>query len=100
MPLSRLKEKTTKEILWVYILSLLEKRDMYAWEIKNELKGRFGFEPARVTSYVVLYRLEKGGYVEPRWEKNKKYYGITEKGRELLKEGKAYLKGLVEGLEG
>jgi DNA-binding PadR family transcriptional regulator len=69
---------------------------MYAYEIKNELKERFGFATARVTSYVVLYGLEKDGYVKTRWEKRKKYYTITSKGEKLLKDGQKYMVELAE----
>jgi PadR family transcriptional regulator len=95
MPLNRLKSKTQKEILWVYILKLLKERDMYAYELKPVLMERFGFQPALVTPYVVLYRLEKGGFVEARWDENKKYYKITTKGLELFEEGMEYLSNLI-----
>jgi DNA-binding PadR family transcriptional regulator len=98
MPLDRLKSKTTKEILWIYLLRLLRDREMYAYEIKDNLRRRFGFEPALITPYVVLYRLEKGGYVESERKENKKYYKITEKGEGLLEEGIRYLEELVERL--
>lgn len=99
MPLSRLKSKTTKEILWIYLLRLLKEREMYAYEIRDELKEKFGFRPARVTSYVVLYRLESAGYVAARWNENKKYYSITEAGDELLLEGLEHLREMVGRLE-
>ncbi len=99
MPLNRLKSKTTKEILWIYILRLLVERDLYGYELKKELEDRFGIEPAMVTSYVVLYRLEKGGYVESKWKKNKKYYTITSKGRELLNMGIKHIDTVQKKLE-
>lgn len=71
---------------------------MYAYEIKNELTERFGFATARVTSYVVLYRLETEGYVKTRWEKRKKYYTITQKGEKLLKDGQEYMVELAQNL--
>lgn len=99
MPLNRLKKKTTKEILWVYILRLLTDREIYAYELKDELKKRFSIEPARVTSYVVLYRLESEGYVESRWDKNKKYYRITTKGQRLLENGIKHLNEITQKLK-
>ena len=95
MPLNRLKKKTTKEILWIYILRLLLERDIYAYELKKELKERFNIDPALITSYVVLYRLEKDGYVTSRWDKNKKYYSTTQKGRDLLSDGIKYIEDLA-----
>lgn len=95
MPLDRLKKKTSKEILWIYILRLLTEREMYAYELKSELQKRFDIDTARITSYVVLYRLENEGYVSPRWQENKKYYKITEKGMKLLDDGIKYLEETV-----
>jgi DNA-binding PadR family transcriptional regulator len=98
MPLNRLKKKTSKEILWIYILRLLVDREMYAYELKKELKKRFAIDPALVTSYVVLYRLEKEKYVTSKWSKNKKYYQLSKKGRELLEDGTKYLETISEKL--
>ncbi|WP_457554800.1 PadR family transcriptional regulator [Candidatus Pyrohabitans sp.] len=99
MPLRRLKEKTTKEVLWLYILRLLKERELYAYEIKPLLRERFGISPALVTPYVVLYRLEREGYVEARRSSNKKYYRITPRGERLLEEGISYLRSLIKRLE-
>lgn len=96
--MERLRKKTTKEILWIYILRLLSERDMYAYELKAALQERFGIDPARVTPYVVLYRLEREGYVDSSWKEKKKYYHTTEKGRELLDKGIKYLEELMEKL--
>jgi DNA-binding PadR family transcriptional regulator len=98
MPLKRLKVKTTKEILWIYILKLLEKKEMYAYQIKSELQKNFGFEPALITPYVVLYRMESSGYVKGEKKDNKKYYKITPKGEALLREGIEHLKELTAKL--
>ncbi len=98
-PMERLKIKTTRDILWLYLLRLLKERDMYAYEIRKELEKKFGFSPALVTSYVVLYKLEREGYVAPKWRENKKYYSLTPKGEQLLQEGIAYLRKMTEKLE-
>jgi len=97
-PLSRLKKKTSKEILWIYIFRLLLERDLYGYQLKKELKEKFDIEPAIITSYVVLYRLEREGYVSSRWEKNKRYYHLTEKGRDLYEEGVKYIEKIREKL--
>jgi DNA-binding PadR family transcriptional regulator len=99
MPLNRLKNKTTKEILWIFILRLLIERSLYAYKLKQELKERFEIDPARITSYVVLYRLENEGYVKSQWKENKKYYEITKKGRNLLDEGINYIEKIHKKLK-
>ncbi|MFQ5815035.1 MAG: PadR family transcriptional regulator [Candidatus Hydrothermarchaeaceae archaeon] len=98
MPLGRLHSRTTKEILWIYILRLLMDKERYAYELRDTLKNNFGFEPARVTSYVVLYRLEKDGYVGSKWVDNKKYYHLTKRGEKLYKQGIAYLEEMLNKL--
>ncbi|GBE54132.1 MAG TPA: PadR family transcriptional regulator [Euryarchaeota archaeon] len=100
MPMKRLEKRTTREILWIYILKLLRHREMYAYEIRKELQENFGFSPAVVTSYVVLYRLEKEGYVKSIPRGDKKYYRITENGNKLFIQGLNYLKSIVEKLDG
>lgn len=82
----------------MYLLRLLEERDMYAYEIRKELKDKFGFSPALVTSYVVLYKLEREGYVATKWIENKKYYSLTPQGKQLLREGVSYLRKMTEKL--
>ncbi len=98
MPLRRLQSRTTKEILWIYILRLLKDKEMYAYEFRDALKTNFGFEPARITSYVVLYRLEKDGFVGSKWVENKKYYHLTEKGEKLYKQGMENLEAMLNNL--
>ena len=104
-PMDRLKEKLTKEVLWIYILSLLKERPMYAYELKSRIREKFGFEPATVSSYVVLYKLEKDGYVTSRWQESetgkpsRKYYELTEKGKKLLDEGISFIENILEKLK-
>ena len=106
MPLNRLKHKLTKEVMWLYILTLLEKRPMYGYELKNEIKKHFGWAPATVTSYVVLYKLEAEDYVrtetkdvDNNGKNTRKYYIITDKGKDLLAEGRGFLREILDKLE-
>ena len=95
-PLERLWKKLRTDNLWLWILKLLKEEKKYAYELRQEIKRRFNFEPATVTSYAVLYRLEKSGYVNVNKEDteespNRKYYEITEKGLEALEEAEKLL---------
>ncbi|WP_297535400.1 PadR family transcriptional regulator [Thermococcus sp.] len=105
-PIERLRNKVTKEVLWLYILRLLEERPMYAYELKEHIRKTFNFEPATVSSYVVLYKLEKDGYVTAEWQESetgkpaRKYYKLTPKGEELLKEGIEFLEETLKKLKG
>ena len=87
MPINRLRNKITKEVMWLYILKLLDVKPRYAYELKKEIRKTFGFNSATVTSYVVLYKLESRGFVSSATDGNRKTYRITRKGLELF--GKA-----------
>lgn len=87
-PVGRLWKKLRLDNLWVWILKLLIEENKYAYELRQEIKERFNFEPATVTSYAVLYRLERQGYVSEASRSktpNRKYYEITDLGREAFK---------------
>lgn len=100
-----MKHKLTKEVMWLYVLKLLEQRPMYGYELKDEIKSNFGWAPATVTSYVVLYKLESEGYVKTEVREDKsnkskrKYYLITDEGRELIVDGCNFIREMLEKLE-
>ncbi len=102
-PLERLRKKLRVENLYIWILILLQEEKKYAYELKNEIKERFGFAPATVTSYAVLYKLNREGYVETITQNpfpNRKYYQITPKGEKLIEETKKVFKELYQELFG
>ncbi|MBU0662274.1 PadR family transcriptional regulator [Candidatus Micrarchaeota archaeon] len=88
MEIRRLESRITREILWVYVLSLLRKRDGHAYALRTEINEKFGFLPGNVSVYVVLYKLEKRGFVKARHEGNRKVYTITADGKKLLESAK------------
>ena len=98
----RLKKKISIDNLWIYILRLLLEKEMYGYELKESIKSRFGFEPATVTSYTILYKLEKDTLVtshvkdNPEGRPDRKYYAITKEGKKAMKEAK----GLFEEIFG
>ncbi|MEM2917937.1 MAG: PadR family transcriptional regulator [Candidatus Altiarchaeota archaeon] len=102
MPLNRLRRKITKETLWLYILALLKKKPMYAYEIPNEIERKFGFKIGKISSYVVLYRLQSSGYVTSKLNdksgRPRRYYVITKKGEAILNEGISFVSNLLKKL--
>ena len=75
------------------VLGLLSVSDMYGYQIIRELSERSNdaFEFKEGTLYPVLHELEKKLLIESYWEsttlkRKRKYYLITEKGREALRE--------------
>ena len=103
--MKRLKLKTTIELLWPHVLSLLKERPMYAYELRQEIYKRFGWKPPVVTCYSVLNRLQRAGYLATEWREHeqrgrpaRKYYRITDEGEELLLEAKKYFEELCAKL--
>ena len=79
--------------LELIVLHLLEPGEAYGYEIVSKLTaetdGALGVTDG--TLYPVLYRLERGGFVEVRWETPtrgvpRKYYKLTDAGRRELAE--------------
>ena len=89
--------KINKELLkgstTVLILSLLNRKDMYGYEMIKEIelrsKGIFSFKEG--TLYPILHNLENANYIESYWDdsnsgRKRKYYKITDNGKKLLLE--------------
>ncbi|TFG35329.1 MAG: PadR family transcriptional regulator [Parcubacteria group bacterium] len=98
LPFERLQNLNTKENLWVYILSLLKKGPVYAWEIQAIIEKNFGFKPGRITPYRALYRLEEDGFVKSVMEERRRVYKITQKGEEEIKKAKKFYRTMIDQL--
>jgi len=90
--INRIKTKTGIEILWVYVLALLKKKECHPYLLRKKISEEFGFLPGNVTVYVVLYKLKSRNFVKTKNQENKVVYSITKKGNELLKEAESILK--------
>lgn len=73
------------------LLQLLAERDMYGYEIVKEMEKRSEhvLQVKEGTLYPALHKLEKQQYVEAYWREpekgpSRKYYRITDSGREIL----------------
>jgi DNA-binding PadR family transcriptional regulator len=101
-PIDRLKRKTSTDNLWIYILRLLQEKEVYGYELRDSITSRFGFKPGKVTSYRVLADLVKFDLVTsfikdyPEGRPNRKYYQITEKGQKMMQEAKEYMTKLLK----
>jgi transcriptional regulator len=82
-----------KGTLSLLILSLLSRKAMYGYEIAatvhHETDGAFTWREGSL--YPSLHKLEQGGLIDGRWEekdsgRKRRYYHITKKGREALKD--------------
>ena len=99
LPIERLQKSNTIDNLWLYILSLLKEREIYAWEIPKLIEKEFGFRPGKITPYRVLYRLEKTGFVKSQMEERRRIYQITNKGEEELKKAKNFYQEILNKLK-
>jgi PadR family transcriptional regulator PadR len=73
--------------LEMILLKLISERPMYGYELISTLEKRGGrqFQIKEGTLYPVLYRLEKAGFIQAKWEMldrgvPRKYYNLTETG--------------------
>lgn len=81
-----------KGVLEMLVLKMLSRERMYGYQLIQSLKaeGEGFFSLQQGTLYPILYRLEDGGSVVSSWEEPvsgktpKKYYVITESGRQEL----------------
>ncbi|MCX8205243.1 MAG: PadR family transcriptional regulator [Candidatus Nezhaarchaeota archaeon] len=102
----RLVRKLTVEVLWLYIVKMLLEKPMYGYEIAKELKFKFGFSPARITIYTVLYRMEREGLLQSEYRGGllstlgRRYYKLTERGVEAFEKAKKFLEGTLRALFG
>src|ERR1043166_10321668 len=75
------------------VLAILAEKDSYGYAILQRVRDLSGghMEWTDGMLYPVLHRLERLGHIKARWEvadsgRNRKYYGITPRGRTQLAE--------------
>ena len=90
MNIENSKAQMRKGILEFCILNTINKKDSYSSTIINELK-KAEMIVVEGTLYPLLTRLKNAGLLTYRWEEStqgppRKYYAITDKGAEFLKE--------------
>lgn len=96
------KAQMRKGILEFCILSLINKKEMYVSDLIGELK-KGKLDVVEGTLYPLLTRLKNGEFLSYRWEEStggppRKYYQITDKGIEFLKELDATWKNLTNSV--
>ncbi len=87
------------------VLTLLEAREMYGYELVEALERGSGglLELGQSTVYPLLYNLESRGFVEPLRRtaptgRERKYYRLTPEGRSWLEGQRDQWSTLVEAL--
>jgi len=102
MNLENVKAQMRKGILEYCILSVLSRNSCYATDILNELK-KARLIVVEGTLYPLLTRQKNAGLLSYRWEESpqgppRKYYELTEKGMQFLKELDQSWNELVEAV--
>ena len=88
MKIENIKSQMRKGVLEYCILNVLNNNDAYTSDILKELKEA-KMIVVEGTVYPLLTRLKNAGYLAYRWEESnsgppRKYYLLTDKGREFL----------------
>jgi PadR family transcriptional regulator PadR len=102
-----IRTQLLKGVLDGCILAIIDQEEVYGYELSKKLE-QVGLDISEGTIYPVLLRLQKNGYVigEMRASDsgpNRKYYSITQKGKEVLgqiREEWKILSGSIEKLLG
>ena len=76
----------------VAVLGLLEKREMYGYELAEALASQTDgvLDMGQPTLYPLLYNLERKNLIRSTWReadsgRRRKYYGLTKKGKARLR---------------
>ncbi|MHB1192733.1 MAG: PadR family transcriptional regulator [Longimicrobiales bacterium] len=87
------------------VLTLLDRREMYGYELVEALERDTGglLSMGQSTVYPLLYNLEGRGHVAPLWRtapsgRRRKYYRVTAEGRAWLAEQREQWDRLVTAL--
>lgn len=91
-----------KGVLEVGVLSLLEKKDYYGYELVQTISKTI--EISEGTLYPLLRRLKKEGFLKTYLKESKegpsrKYYKLTNKGKEKAKKMKNEWKEFIKKME-
>jgi len=100
-----LQDQIRKGSTEILILSLLAEEPMYGYQIGQELQQRSEgyFEMKEGLLYPTLHRMAQEGLLRAEWRESgtgrrRKYYAISDKGRQALREQTAEWQTFMENL--
>ena len=103
LPGTRELKKGSAELL---ILALLDGRPRHGYDIARliELRSGGGLTFNAASLYPLLYRLERGGWIEGRWvenagERRRRMYRLTAAGRRRLKDQRSEWRAFVRAID-
>lgn len=94
--LERLKRKLTIETLWIYIVNVLLEEPTYPYDVRRRIQRKFGFTPSTITTYSVIYRMEREGLLS---KSEGGVYRVTEEGEKAYREALGYMRRILDLLE-
>ncbi len=97
-PVKRLQRLLTFGNIWLFSMSLMKSKKVYAYALPEKIEKKFGFKPSKLMTYFVLYKLEAEKLISSAFEGRRKYYKLTKKGKACLREGKSILKSMSKKL--
>ncbi len=101
----RWKSQIKKGLIEYMILLLLEKKTYYGYELIDTIKQVSSIEIAEGTLYPLLNRLKKDGMLTSRWQEldsgiPRKYYTITDKGKQQIVLMNEYIDLIFKSIHG
>ena len=91
MAYSHLHTTLTKGNLWLYVLAELSAGECTPAELRARVGAKYGFAPAAITFYTVIYRLRREGLVRRSSDRFRSAYSVTAAGRAELSKAVEYL---------
>lgn len=101
----KIQDSLKKGTIEMLVLFLLDKEDMYGYQLRHEFKERSGgyYQIPDASLYPTLYRLVQNGYISEREEvidrRLRRYYHLEPSGKERLTETLAEYHRLHEAIK-
>ena len=84
--LGDLRERTLKNFLDLLILAQLNNgHTISGYDVVTTIHSDFHIRISPGTVYSMIYALERDGLIEGRWNRKKRVYRLTNKGKETIK---------------
>ncbi len=101
--IAKWSSQVKKGTLSYIVISVLEKGEFYGYDLIEQIKQYTKLEVAEGTLYPLLNRLKKQGVVESKWVEQtsgipRKYYHLTEDGKQVAKAMDLYWEELNHSL--
>lgn len=98
------KSQVKKGTLTFIALNILKNRELYGYEFIEEIKEKTDIEIAEGTFYPLMNRLAKEELVTSKWVQQesgipRKYYSLTETGKQSLSKMQTYWDDLASSLK-